>query len=176
MEENGQLLGLAGRVVAVLLVLSSCTVADTIGFRALESRTPESAVAVVERSVAEAPLLVDTTGAQLSDEHAAVVQAVYRALAAGDLDALGELYTGDDWAGQAATLADEPARRSVLDALHTPPANLGEGYLYPGFSAEPTTDYQGYQTAFFLDYDPLGTGGGSLSWRGVATLPEAPPA
>lgn len=185
MVVSGQLLGFAGRVLTVLLVLSSCADADLAApARAVPTKP------VVERSVVlpspdlpspdlsspvpQSPLLPDTDGAPLRDEHADVVQAVYRALAAGDLDALGELYTGDDWAGQAALLASDAVRRSVLDALSTSPANLGEGYLYPGFSADPTTDYRGYQTAFFLDYDPPHSAEGPLRWRGIATLPHAP--
>lgn len=167
MVRSGQLLGFAGRVLTVVVVLSSCTGADTA--------SPAPAEPAVERSAAPAsPVLLDTEGTQLPEEHAAVVRAVHRALAAGDLDALRELYAGDDWAGQAELLAGEAVRRSVLDALSTPPVNLGEGYLYPGFSIDPTSGYRGYQTAFFLDYDPPRTAGGPLRWRGVATLPEAP--
>ena len=128
MAGSGQLLGLAGRVLAVLLVLSACVV-------------------------------VDTVGAPMQAEHAEVVRSVHRALQAGDLDALSALYAGDDWAGQAELLAREPVRRSVLDALHTAPDNLGEGYVYS--SSE-------HQTAFFLDYDPPRTAGGPLHWRGIA--------
>lgn len=160
MAGSGQLLGLAGRVLAALLVLSACAGADTIAAGTVVNATP-----VAGRTVpAEGPVVVDTVGAPLRDEHAEVVRAVHRALQAGDLDALSALYAGDDWAGQAALLAQEPVRRSVLDGLRTHPANLGEGYVYPGL----TTGYDGYQTAFLLDYDPPRTSDGSLRWRGIA--------
>lgn len=181
MAESRQLLGLAGRVLAVLLVLSSCAGADTsLPARPLVERAaaPETPILVdpgLVDPVLVDPVLVDTDGAQLHDDHAGVVRAVHHALAAGDLDALSELYAGDDWAGQAELLADGTVRRNVLDALRTQPANLGEGYLYPGFSVDPTIGYLGYQTAFFLDYDPPRTEGGPLRWRGIA-LPEAPTA
>ncbi|MGH4014821.1 MAG: hypothetical protein ACRDSL_13035 [Pseudonocardiaceae bacterium] len=112
------------------------------------------------------PIVVDTEGAALTAEHAEVVRSVHRALLAGDLDALGARYAGDDWAGQAELLAQPPVRRSVLDALRTHPANLGEGYLY---------SYRDYQTAFFLDYDPPRTSSGPLRWRGIALLAPALP-
>jgi len=184
---SGQLLGLAGRVLAVLLVLSACAGADTIA-----TGTEADAVPVAGRTVpAEGPVVVDTVGAPLRAEHAELVRSVHRALQAGDLDALSALYAGDDWAGQAALLAQEPVRQSVLDGLRTHPANLGEGYVYPGLSVngwlgpveradgavlgldpatlpDPTTAYDGYQTAFFLDYDPPRTATGPLHWRGIA--------
>ena len=170
MAGSGRLPGSAGRVLAVLLVLSSCGGAGTAASGTSEFARPVPANSVVEGSVTlESPVLLDAEGAQLQAEHADVVRAVYHALAAGNLDALSELYAGDDWAGQAALLADEAVRRNVLDALGTYPANLGEGYLYPGFSTDPLSDYQGYRTAFFLDYDPPGWGGGPLRWRGIAS-------
>lgn len=193
MAGSGQLLGLAGRVLAVLLVLSACAGADTIA-----ASTEANAVPVAGRLVPpdpEGPVVVDAVGAPMQAAHAEVVRAVHQALQAGDLDALSALYAGDDWAGQAELLAQQPVRRSVLDGLRTHPANLGEGYLYPGFSAngwtgpveradaallglnpatlpDPTTGYQGYQTAFFLDYDPPHTSAGPLRWRGIA-LPSS---
>lgn len=186
MAGSGQLLGLAGRVLAVLLVLSACAGADTLAGSAANAVPVADPVAP-----AQDPVVVDTVGAPLRDEHAEVVRAVHRALLAGDLDALSTLYAGDDWPGQAALLAQEPVRRSVLDGLRTHPANLGEGYVYPGFTAngwagpveradgavlgldpatlpDPTTGYDGYQTAFFLDYDPPRTSDGPLRWRGIA--------
>jgi len=168
-----QLLGLAGRVVAVLLVLSSCAGAEVaLPANSVVERSAAPANPILPSTVLPGPVLLDTDGAQLQEEHADVVRAVHRALAAGDLDALSELYAGDDWAGQAGLLANEAVRRSVLDALGTPAANLGEGYLYPGFSVDPTTGYRGYQTAFFLDYEPPRTADGPLCWRGIATPPH----
>ena len=89
---------------------------------------------------------------------------MHRALLARDLDGLGALYAGDDWAGQAELLAQDPVRRGVLDALRRHPDNLGEGYVY---------SHRDYQTAFFLDYDPPHTSTGPLRWRGIATPPTA---
>lgn len=201
MVGNGRLLGLAGRVLTVLLVLSSCAGAEG-GSAPSASGTAGPAVPVASRSApAEVigPVLVDTDGAALRPEHAEVVRSVHRALVAADLDALQALYAGGDWAGQAELLAQETVRRSVLHALRTHPANLGEGYLYPGFTVhgwagpaeradaarlgidpaampDPATDYPGYQTAFFLDYDPPHTSDGPLRWRGIALLDPASPA
>ena len=161
MAASGQLLGLAGRVLAVLLVLSACGGADTT-----TAGTEANAVPLAGRMVpSQGPVVVDTVGAPLTDEHAEVVRSVHRALQAGDLDALSALYAGDDWAAQAALLAQDAVRRSVLDGLRTHPDNLGEGYLY---------SHQDYQTAFFLDYDPPRTSGGPLRWRGIAPLAVAP--
>lgn len=152
MAARGQLLGLAGRVLAVLLVLSACTGTDG----AVSGAEP-SAVPVVHT---EGPVVVDTDGAPLKPEHAEVVRSVHQALQAGDLDALGARYAGDDWAGQARLLAQDPVRRSVLAALRTHPENLGEGYVYGS---------RDFQTAFFLDYDPPRTSDGPLRWRGIAS-------
>ncbi|MGH4020125.1 MAG: hypothetical protein ACRDT0_13010 [Pseudonocardiaceae bacterium] len=134
--------------------------------------------------------VVDSTGTPFEPEYADVVQSVYRALAVGDLERLRHLYTGDDWAGQAELLAQRPVRAEVLSVLRTHPANLAEGYVYPGFSVtgwtgrldrvdgarlglapddlpDPTTGYRGYQTAFFLAPQD----GGPLQWRGIDRLP-----
>lgn len=158
-----QLAGLAGRVLAVLLVLSSSCAGEG-------ASGPTAPVPVAKLSaVPGSPVLVDTAQAPLTEEHAEVVRSVYRALLAGDLDALSALYAGDDWAGQAELLASPAVRGSVLDVLRTQPANLGEGYLYPGLDPGlPANGWAGYQTAFFLDYDPPGTAGGPLRWRGIA--------
>lgn len=155
MTGRGQVFRLAGRVLAVLLVLSSCGDAYTVAAAATELVSP-----VAERSQApDGPVVVDTQGVPLTAEHAEVVRSVHRALAAGDLAALRGLYAGDDWAGQAQLLSVDSVRRSVLDALRTQPANLGEGYLYSS---------RVYQTAFFLDYDPPRVDSGLLHWRGIA--------
>lgn len=97
-----------------------------------------------------------------------------------------ELYTGADWAGQAHLLEQPSVRSDVLTVLRTHPANLGEGYVYPGFSTtgwvgpidrtdatvlgltpeslpKPITGYGGYQTAFFLALED----GGPLQWRRI---------
>jgi hypothetical protein len=167
--------GLAGRVAAVLLVLGSCVGANAVEPGAAEPGT----LAFAERLPAppapapDGPSLVDTGGLPLRDDHAEVVRAVHRALTAGDLPALHDLYAGDDWAGQADLLASEQVRRSVLDALAANPANLSEGYVYPGFAADSVVPYvepyagpyAGYRTAFFLDYE---TAEGPLLWRGIA--------
>lgn len=179
MTGRGQVFRLAGRALAVLLVLSSCGDAYVVATAATELVSP-----VAERSQApDGPVVVDIQGAPLTAEHAEVVRSVHRALAAGDLEALRGLYAGDDWAGQVKLLSVDSVRHSVLDALRTTPANLGEGYLYPGgypgsypgSSAGPV--YQGYQTAFFLDDssagdspdgDPSAGAAGPLRWRGIA--------
>ncbi|MFN2496755.1 MAG: hypothetical protein ABR608_12730 [Pseudonocardiaceae bacterium] len=191
MAGSVHLLGLAGRVAAVLLVLSSYVGTElaepgTAKPGPAESGTAESgtlasAIVIAERGPAsetrapvEGPALVDTEGARLQEEHAEVVRAVHRALTVGDLTALRELYAGDDWGGQVELLAAERVRAGVLDALGANPANLGEGYVYPGFAADSTTPYPGYRTAFFLDYDPPQKAAGPLRWRGIA--PPAPAA
>lgn len=192
MAGREQLLGLAGRVLVALLVLSACG-----GVNHTTSDTGADAVPVAGRLVPAAdPVVIDTAGAPLKPEHAEVVRSVHRALRAGDLDALSVLYAGDDWTGQSELLAQETVRRSVLAGLSTHPANLGEGYVYPGLSVngwaspveradgavldidpatmpDPTTSYPGYQTAFFLDYDPPHSTGGPLRWRGIALLTPA---
>jgi hypothetical protein len=182
MAPRGQLLGLAGGALAVLLTVSSCA-GSASGAENPSPSTTSTAVAD--------PVVMDTLGAPMRPEHAEVVRSVQQALEAADLEALRELYAGDDWAGQAALLADPSVRHSVLDALRTHPANMGEGYVYPGFSvfgwagpvevadgallglspaslADPKADYDGYQTAFFLDYDPPQMADGPLRWRGIA--------
>lgn len=160
MGGRGQLFRLAGRVLAVLFVLTSCAGADAI--------TEAHAVPVAGRTApVTGPAVVDTAGAPLTAEHAEVVRSVHRALLAGDLDGLAALYAGDDWAGQVELLAQDLVRQHVLDALRRHPDNLGEGYLY---------SYRDYQTAFFLDYNPPHTSTGPLRWRGIATPPTAPPA
>lgn len=172
MAETGQLIGLASRVLAVLLVLSSsCAEASQ------SAPDPQAPVPVAELSaVPEGPAVVDAGGAPLTAEHAEVVRSVHQALLAGDLDALHALYAGDDWAGQAALLTSPEVRRSMLDALRTAPDNLGEGYVYPGLTpglppSLPVDDVAGFDTAFFLDYDPPDTGDGPLRWRGIAPTP-----
>jgi hypothetical protein len=190
---SGQLLGLTGRIMTVLVVLSSCAGISSAAAPAL----PVADRSAAQEGVVRAPVLVDTEGAALREDHAEVVRAVHRALTAGDLDALRGLYAGDDWVRQAELLARPVVRQSVLDALRTHPANLGEGYLYPGFSAigwssplarsdgallgwdpaalpDPVTGYPGYRTAFFLDYDPPRSEGGPLRWRGVEPPPGMP--
>lgn len=178
MAETGQLIGLASRVLAVLLVLSS-SCAEAAGSASGSVSSTPAPVAELS-AVSEDPIVVDTGRAPLTEEHAEVVRSVHRALVAGDLDGLRALYAGDDWAGQAELLANPAVRRSVLDALRTPPANLGEGYVYPGgypglypglLPGLPVNDQTGYETAFFLDYDPPSTGDGPLRWRGIALPP-----
>lgn len=153
-------------VLALLLVsfLTGCAAAGTAA-DAEPAAAPEIVDAV---STAQGPTVIDSSGAPLETEHSEVVQAVHRALADGDLERLRSLYHGDDWPGQAALLSQQRVRDEVLTVLRTHPANLGEGYIYPGFSA---TGYTGYQTAFFLDYNPPHDTGGPLQWRGIATLP-----
>jgi len=174
--ETGQLIGLASRVLAVLLVLSS-SCAEAAGSASGSGSGTQAPVPVAELSaVPEGPAVVDTGRAPLKEEHAEVVRSVHRALVAGDLDALRALYAGDDWAGQAELLASPAVRRSVLDALSIPPGNLGEGYVYPGLyppllPSLPVNDVASYETAFFLDYDPPSTGDGPLRWRGIALPP-----
>lgn len=136
-------------------------------------------------SVASTPTVVDNHGRPLTPEHAAVVRDVHHALTTGDLGQLRRLYAGDDWAAQEPLLAQRSVRTAVLRVLQTHPANLGEGYVYPGFASfgwssrfdvadgrllgvapdqlpHPKTGYAGVETAFFLD-----AGSGVLQWRGV---------
>lgn len=179
-------------VLALLLVsvLSGCAPTGTT-----PEVEPAAAPEIVDPiSTARGPTVVDSSGAPLEPEHSEVVRAVHGALADGDLERLRSLYHGDDWPGQAALLSQQRVRDEVLTVLRTHPANLGEGYIYPGFSttgwtglrdradaalldlmpdelADPATGYAGYQTAFFLDYNPPHDTGGPLQWRGIATLP-----
>ncbi len=178
-------------VLALLLVsvLTGCAGLATV--RVADPAAPDTAVPT---SIAQGPTVVDSSGAPLEPEYAEVVAAVHRALADNDLEQLRALYYGDDWAGQAELLSQQRVRDQVLRVLRTHPANLGEGYVYPGFSVtgwtglrdradaallgiapdelpDPTTGYAGYQTAFFLEYNPPHDGGGPLQWRGIARLP-----
>ncbi len=182
-------------VFALLLVavLTGCAGVGTARDAESTSAAPDAADLI---STAPGPTVVDSSGAPLEPEYAEVVQAVQRALSDGDLGRLRGLYHGDDWAAQAELLSQQRIRDQVLTLLRTHPANLGEGYIYPGFSvtgwtglrdradaalldvapdelADPTTGYSGYQTAFFLDYNPPHDAGGPLQWRGIATLPGA---
>ncbi len=178
-------LAIAGGILAFLFV-SGCSAGSTT------TQAPGSGASDVAVTAGGAgPTLVDTASVPLSAEHAAAVRSVHRGLTAGDLDALRELYAGDDWAGQQELLAQPRVRvrDEVLTVLRTHPANLGEGYVYPGFSAfgwsgsldraggavlgvtpeslpEPTTGYDGYQTAFFLAPQD----GGPLQWHGIDRL------
>jgi hypothetical protein len=158
---RGHLLGLAGGALAVLLALSSC-----VGGAAAAGRsTPQVATVADQRPAGvDDPVVVDTAGAPMRPEWAELVRSVHRALLAGDLDALHRLYAGEDWAGQSALLGDAAVRQGVLAALATSPKNLGEGYVYTG---PPASGFVGYQTAFFLDYDPPRVAG-PLRWRGIA--------
>lgn len=181
----------AATVLAVLvaLVLPACAGGRTVAGTAA---APASAVGLQPVAVSE-PTVVDSAGAPLTDEHAGVVRAVHAALDAGDLAALEELHVGDDWADQAPLLRRPEVRAEVLQVLRTHPANLGEGYLYPGFTAtgwsgpsdvadgellgldpgtlpDPGTGYPGWQTAFFLDSAPPALTSGDLQWRGIATV------
>lgn len=168
-------------------VLLACSVTDTAGDATVG---PDMAEPI---STAHGPTVVDSSGARLEPEYAEVVREVHQALADGDLERLRGLYHGDDWARQADLLSQQRVRDEVLAVLRTHPANLGEGYIYPGFSAtgwsgprdradagllgitpaelpDPTTGYSGYQTAFFLEYNPPHDAGGPLQWRGIAKL------
>lgn len=134
---------------------------------------------------ASVPVVVDNQGRPLTPEHAAVVREVHHALVTGDLGRLRRLYAGDDWAAQEDLLGQQPVRTALLSVLQTHPANLGEGYVYPGFASfgwsskfdvadgrllgvtpdllpDPRTGYTGVETAFFLDPES-----GVLQWRGV---------
>jgi len=175
-----------GGILALLLV-SGCSAGSTV------TQGPGSGASdVTVAAVGAGPTLVDNASVPLSAEHAGAVRSVHQGLATGDLEALRELYVGDDWAGQQELLAQPQVRDEVLMVLRTHPANLGEGYVYPGFSAlgwsgpidradgtvlgvtpeslpEPTTGYDGYQTAFFLAPQD----GGPLQWRGIDRLADA---
>lgn len=183
MASMSRSLVISGGILALLFV-SGCSIGATA------SQVPGSgATDVTVTTRGAGPTLVDTANVPLRAEHAAVVQLVYQGLATGDLDALSEQYTGDDWAGQQELLAQPRVRDEVCTVLRTHPANLGEGYVYPGFSAfgwsgpldradgaalgvtpeslpEPTTGYDGYRTAFFLAPQD----GGPLQWHGIARL------
>ncbi len=136
-------------------------------------------------SLASTPTVVDNQGRPLTPEHAAVVRDVHHALTTGDLGQLRRLYAGDGWAAQEQLLAQQSVRAALLSVLQTHPANLGEGYVYPGFASfgwsskfdvadgrllgvtpdllpDPRTGYTGVETAFFLDAES-----GVLQWRGV---------
>lgn len=158
-------------VLALLLVtvLAGCAEAGTARTVTSPAAEPGTAVAT---SGAPGPALVDSSGAPLEPEYAAVVAQVHRALAGGDLERLRRLYHGDDWAGQAELLSRQRVRDEVLSVLHARPANLGEGYVYPAVdpAVDPATGaggQSGYRTAFFLDYRPLENAGGALQWRGI---------
>lgn len=173
MAAGGRLLSLTGGALAVLLALGACAgdAGPGAGSGAAPGVVPTSpapppgVIAVADHAATRAPgpAVVDTAGAPLRPEHAEVVRQVHRALASGDLHRLRGLYAGDDWAGQAALLADAPVRHSVIGALCAPPDNLGEGYLYSS---------PAFQTAFFLDYDPPRISSGPLRWRGIAEAPH----
>jgi hypothetical protein len=162
---------LAARGVVALLLVSVLAACSQLG--AARDAAPGTVVPNLAEpvSAAQGPALVDSNGRPLKPEHAEVVRAVHRALAGGDLERLRELYHGDDWQQQARLLSQQRVRDEVLAALRTRPANLGEGYVYPGDSASGADGYSGYQTAFFLDYRPLENAGGALQWRGIAKLP-----
>ncbi len=174
---------ISGGILA-LLFISGCAAGAT-ATQAPGSGTSDVAVT----AVGDGPILVDNASVPLSAQHAGAVRSVHQGLAAGDLEALHELYAGDDWAEQQELLAQPRVRDEVLTVLRTHPANLGEGYVYPGFSAlgwsgpldradgdvlgvtpeslpEPTTGYDGYRTAFFLAPQD----GGPLQWYGIDRL------
>lgn len=159
MAGTGRSLAITCGILALLLV-SGCSA----GSAASQAQAPGSGASdMAVTAVAAGPTLVDNAGVPLSAEHAGAVRSVHQGLAAGDLDALRELYAGDGWAGQQELLAQPRVRDAVLTVLRTHPANLGEGYVYP---PEPTAGYDGYQTAFFLapqDGDPL-------QWYGIDRL------
>lgn len=181
------------RLLALLFTVLALTTGAALGPPSA-SAAPADPIGELQPAAADEPTVVDSDGVPLSAEHADVVRAVHAALSAGDLDELEELYAGDDWAAQAALLSCPEVRAEVLRVLRTHPANLGEGYVYPGFSStgwsspsdvadgdplgigpdtlpEPTTGYAGWQTAFFLDSAPPAVTSGDLQWRGIATLP-----
>lgn len=176
-------LAISGGILALLFVLS-CSAGGT-ATQASDPAASDVAVTAMDAG----PTLVDNASVPLSAEHAGAVRSVHLGLTTGDLDALRELYAGDDWAGQQELLAQPRVRHEVLTVLRTHPANLGEGYVYPGFSAlgwagpldradgevlgvtpeslpAPTTGYVGYQTAFFLAPQD----GGPLQWYGIDRL------
>lgn len=178
-------IAVTGGVLAFLLAVG-CS-ADRTATTEPGSRGTDVGVAGVEPT----PTLRDNSGVPLAPAHAEVVRAVHAALAVGDLNALRELYTGADWAGQAQLLEQPSVRSDVLTVLRTHPANLGEGYVYPGFSTtgwagpldradatvlgltpeslpNPVSGYGGYQTAFFLAPED----GGPLQWRGIDAPPD----
>jgi hypothetical protein len=183
MAGTGRSLAVTGGILALLFV-SGCSAGRTA------TQTPDSGASeVATTAVTGGPTLVDNASVPLGAEHVGVVRSVHRGLAAGDLGALQELYAGDDWAGQQELLAQPRVRHEVLTVLRTHPANLGEGYVYPGFSAlgwsgpldradgevlgvtpeslpEPTSSYDGYRTAFFLAPQD----GGPLQWYGIDRL------
>lgn len=182
----------AARGVLALLLVSVQTGCAGVG--AARDAGPVIPRTAAPASISQGPTVVDSSGAPLEPKHSDVVTAVYQALADGDVAQLRSLYHGDDWAGQAELLSQQRVRDEVRMVLRTHPANLGEGYIYPGFSttgwtglrdradaalldvtpeelADPTTGYSGYQTAFFLDYNPPDDAGGPLQWRGIAKLP-----
>lgn len=162
---------LAARGVLALLLVSVLAGCSEVG--AARDTSPVTVVPNVAEPVtaAQGPTVVDSSGRPLQPEHAELVRTVYQALADGDLERLRELYHGDDWERQARLLSQQRVRDEVLAALRTHPANLGEGYVYPGCSATGASGYSGYQTAFFLDYRPLENAGGALQWRGIAKVP-----
>lgn len=144
----GRTAGFVGVVLAMLLA-AGCSLHSPA------SQAPVSRQAVAVAVAAEAgPVTRDSDGSALRAEHAGVVEAVHTALHAGDLAALRELYTGDDWAAQAALLERPEVRGKVHAALHAAPMNLGEGYVY---------GERGYETGFFLAPED----GGPLQWRGI---------
>ncbi len=171
-------------VILALLFISGCFVSSTA------TRTPGfDASDIAVPAVGAGPTLIDNARMPLNATHAGAVRSVYQGLAAGDLDALRALYAGDDWTRQQQLLAQPRVRDEVRAVLRTHPANLGEGYVYPGFSAfgwsgpldradgallgvipetvpDPTTGYDGYRTAFFL----APQAGGPLQWYGIDRL------
>lgn len=189
MARSGRTLAVMGGVVAFLLA-AGCSAGP-----AATSNPGADAPAAQAAAANAGPTVADTTGTAMAPGHAEVVREVHGALVAGDLEALRGLYTGNDWAGQQELLAKPEVRDEVLAVLGTHAANLGEGYVYPGFTVagwtgpldrvdaatldlspetlpEPTLDYAGYQTAFFL----AEADGGPLQWRGIDRLPSAPAA
>ncbi|MQA13447.1 MAG: hypothetical protein GEV09_04515 [Pseudonocardiaceae bacterium] len=181
-------------VVGVLVLLLVGVLAACGGTGPAQASRGIESGGVDPAGAVSAPTVVDSSGMPLEPEHADVVRDVYRALAQGDIERLRGLYHGDDWEGQARLLSQQTVRDEVLAVLQTHPANLGEGYVYPGFSVtgwtgmrdradaarlgiapaelpDPTSGYPGYQTAFFLHYNPPDDAGGPLQWRGIARLP-----
>lgn len=138
---------LASTVLAVLL--AGCSFQSTASSAPISGQPAALAVATDP-----GPVILDRGGSALRAEHADVVEAVHTALRGGDLAVLRELYIGDDWATQAALLAQPQVRSQVHAALHAAPMNLGEGYVY---------GERGYQAGFFLAPEA----GGPLQWRGI---------